>query len=60
MTFTVPDYLMAQLEPYREQLGDLLRIGLREMKMLKHLSYSSKGTYHDGKQRVLPGSRFVK
>ena len=43
VTIALSDELMAQLEPYRGQLDDLLRIGLREMKMAQALAIFKKG-----------------
>lgn len=43
MTITVSDELSAELEPYREQLDQLLRIGLRELKMEQSLLLYRQG-----------------
>ncbi len=34
VTIAIPDELSEQLEPYRDTLDDVLRIGLREVKNL--------------------------
>ncbi len=43
ITIVIPDDLSAQLEPYRNQLDDLLRIGLREVKMAQALAIFKQG-----------------
>ncbi len=43
ITISVPDELRIQLEPYRDQLDDLLRIGLREIKMAQALAIFKQG-----------------
>lgn len=43
LTITVPDELSAQLEPYRDRLGDLLGIALRELQMGQALALFQKG-----------------
>lgn len=43
ITISIPDDLSAQLEPYRDNLDDLLRIGLREVKMGQSLALFTKG-----------------
>lgn len=44
VTISIPDDLSAQLEPYRESLEELLRIGLREVKMEQSLALFKKGS----------------
>lgn len=43
VTIAVPDDLSAQLEPYRDNLDDLLRIGLREVKKGQSLALFKQG-----------------
>jgi len=43
LTITVPDELSAQLEPYQDQLGDLLAIALRELRMGRSLALFQQG-----------------
>jgi predicted HTH domain antitoxin len=43
ITIAVPEDLSTQLEPYRDQLGDVLRVGLREIKMAQALALFKKG-----------------
>lgn len=43
VTIAIPDELSAQLAPYNDQLDDLLRIGLRELKMGQSLTLFKKG-----------------
>lgn len=43
LTIFIPDDLSTQLEPYRDNLDDLLRIGLREVKMGQSLVLFTKG-----------------
>lgn len=43
VTIAIPDDLSAQLEPYRDNLDDLLRIGLREVKVEQSLALFKKG-----------------
>lgn len=43
VTLTIPDDLSAQLEPYRDNLDELLRIGLRELKKEQGLTLFKKG-----------------
>ena len=43
VTIAIPDDLSAELEPYRENLDDLLRIGLREVKVEQSLALFRKG-----------------
>jgi len=42
-TLAIPDDLSVQLEPYRDNLDDLLRIGLRELKKEQSLALFKKG-----------------
>jgi len=37
ITIAIPDDLSAQLEPYRDQFDNVLRVGLREIKMAQAL-----------------------
>jgi len=55
ITIAIPDDLSAQLEPYRDRLDDLLRIGLREMKMEQSLSLYKKGSLSLWKAARLAG-----
>jgi predicted HTH domain antitoxin len=43
VTVAISDNLSAQLEPYRDNLDDLLRIGLRELKKEQSLALFKKG-----------------
>ncbi|MGE0684658.1 MAG: UPF0175 family protein [Candidatus Binatia bacterium] len=43
VTLTIPDDLSVQLEPYRDHLDELLRIGLRELKKEQSLTLFKKG-----------------
>ena len=43
VTLTIPDDLSVQLEPYRDNLDDLLRIGLREVKVEQGLALFKEG-----------------
>jgi predicted HTH domain antitoxin len=43
LTLTIPDELSAQLEPYQENLDELLRIGLTELKKGQALALFKKG-----------------
>jgi predicted HTH domain antitoxin len=42
-TMVIPDDLALELEPYRDSLNDLLRIGLREVKKEQGLALFKKG-----------------
>ncbi len=55
VTIAVPDELMAQLEPYRDQLDDLLRMGLREIKMAQALAIFKQGNISLWKAARLAG-----
>lgn len=43
ITIAVPDDLSAQLEPFRANLDELLRIGLREVKKAQSLALFKQG-----------------
>jgi predicted HTH domain antitoxin len=43
IALTISDELSAQLEPYREQLAELLRLGLREVRLEQSLALFRKG-----------------
>ncbi len=43
VTIAIPDELSVQLAPYNDQLDDLLRIGLRTLKMGQSLTLFKKG-----------------
>ena len=43
ITIAIPDDLSAQLEPYRDQLDNVLRVGLREIKMAQALVLYKQG-----------------
>ncbi len=43
VTVTLPDDLSAQLRPYRDNLDELIRIGLREVKKEQGLALFKKG-----------------
>jgi predicted HTH domain antitoxin len=43
LTIAVPDELSAQLEPYRDHLGDLLALALRELRMGQSLALFQQG-----------------
>ena len=43
LTISIPDDLSAELEPYREHLGDLLAIALRELRMRQGLALFQQG-----------------
>ncbi len=55
ITIPVPDDLSRQLEPYREQLDTLLRIGLREIKMGTSLALFKEGNISLWKAARLAG-----
>ncbi len=55
ITIAVPDDLSYQLEPYRDQLDTLLRIGLREIKMGASLALFKKGSISLWKAARLAG-----
>jgi predicted HTH domain antitoxin len=55
VTITVPDELSKQLEPYRDTLGDVLRIGLREIKKAQSLTLFQQGTLSLWKAARLAG-----
>lgn len=44
VTIAVPDELSEQLEPYRDTLDDVLRIGLREVKKAQSLTLFQQGS----------------
>ena len=44
VTVTIPDDLSAQLGPYRDNLDELIRIGLREVKKEQGLALFRKGS----------------
>jgi len=44
VTVTIPDDLSAQLGPYRDNLDELIRIGLREVKKEQSLVLFKKGS----------------
>jgi predicted HTH domain antitoxin len=43
LTITIPDELSAELEPYRESIGDLLALALREIRMGQALTLFQQG-----------------
>ncbi len=43
VTITIPEDMVSELEPYREELGDLIRIGLREVKIEQALALFKRG-----------------
>lgn len=43
ITITVPDDLSTQLEPFHDNLTELLRIGLREVRIEQSLALFKKG-----------------
>lgn len=43
VTIDVPDELSAELEPYRDRLGDLLSIALRDVRMAEGLALFQQG-----------------
>jgi hypothetical protein len=55
VTIVIPDDLSAQLEPYRNNLGDLLLIGLREAKMGQSLALFKQGNLSLWKAARLAG-----
>jgi predicted HTH domain antitoxin len=55
MTIVIPEELLKELEPYRDNISDLLRIGLREMKMAQALSLFKQGTISLWKAARLAG-----
>jgi len=55
ITITVSDDLSAQLEPYRDNLDDLLRIGLRELKLNQSLTLFKQGNISIWKAARLAG-----
>jgi len=55
VTFTIPDELSAKLEPYHENLDELLRIGLTEVKKGQALALFKKGNISLWKAARLAG-----
>jgi predicted HTH domain antitoxin len=55
VTIVIPDDLSPQLEPYRDNLDDLLRIGLREVKLEQSLALFKKGSISLWKAARLAG-----
>ena len=55
ITIEISDELLRELEPYRNQLDELLRIGLRELKMAQALGIYRKGGLSLGKAARLAG-----
>ncbi len=55
ITIAIPDDLSAQLEPYRDQLDNLLRMGLREFKMAQALTLYKQGDLSIWKTARLAG-----
>ena len=55
VTITVPEELSKQLEPYRDTLDDVLRIGLREVKKAQSLTLFQQGTLSLWKAARLAG-----
>ncbi len=51
----VSDELLAQLQPYQNQLDDLLRLGLREIKMAQALALFKQGNISLWKTARLAG-----
>jgi predicted HTH domain antitoxin len=45
VTITVPEDLSVQLQPYQNNLSELLRLGLREVKMEQSLALFKKGDF---------------
>lgn len=55
VTFTIPDELSEQLEPYHETLDELLRIGLTEVKKGQAIALFKKGNISLWKAARLAG-----
>ena len=55
VTIAVPDELSEQLEPYRDSLDDVLRIGLREVKKAQSLTVFRQGNLSLWKAARLAG-----
>ncbi|OGG50049.1 MAG: hypothetical protein A3F84_24485 [Candidatus Handelsmanbacteria bacterium RIFCSPLOWO2_12_FULL_64_10] len=55
ITIQVPDELSKELEPYRDHLDELLRLGLREIKMAQALGVYRKGGLSLWKAACLAG-----
>jgi predicted HTH domain antitoxin len=55
VTFTIPDELSEQLEPYHENLDELLRIGLTEVKKGQAIALFKKGNISLWKAARLAG-----
>ncbi len=55
VTIAIPADLSAQLEPYKDNLDDLLRIGLREVKMGQSLALLKQGSISLWKAARLAG-----
>lgn len=55
VTIAVPDELSKQLEPYRDTLDDVLRIGLREVKKAQSLILFQQGNLSLWKAARLAG-----
>ncbi|ETW95558.1 MAG: hypothetical protein ETSY1_30140 [Candidatus Entotheonella factor] len=55
VTIAIPDELSEQLEPYRDTLDDVLRIGLREVKKAQSLILFQQGSLSMWKAAHLAG-----
>ena len=55
VTIAIPDELSAELASYEDSLGDLLRIGLREVKMEQSIALFRKGDMSIWKAARLAG-----
>jgi predicted HTH domain antitoxin len=55
ITIAIPDDLSSQLAPYQDNLEDLLRIGLREVKMAQSLALFKQGNLSLWKAARLAG-----
>jgi predicted HTH domain antitoxin len=55
VTVTIPDELSEQLEPYRQSLDELLRIGLTEVKKGQAIALFKKGNISLWKAARLAG-----
>ena len=60
VTIAIAEDLSVQLEPYRDNLEDLLCIGLREVRKEQSLALFKKGTSPSGGPPVWPGSHYVR
>ena len=56
VTIAIPDDLSTQLDPYRDTLAEVLRIGLQEVKKAQGLALYKQGHPRSGKPHVSQAS----